>query len=67
MNPNKINTAPESNLISVREAEAPQPPLCFGAAAVPSGIAWILSGNASTKSLRATNSSVESPLTCNKL
>lgn len=55
---------PESNLISVREAEAAQPPVCLGAAGAPSGIDWILSGKARTKSLRAANSSDESPFTC---
>jgi hypothetical protein len=36
----------------------------LGAAGVPSGIAWILSGNERTKSLRAANSCDESPFTC---
>lgn len=56
---------PESNLSSVRGAEVPQPPDGLVAAAEPSGMASILSGNARTRSLRAASSSVESPLTCN--
>lgn len=61
----KLNRVPEveSNFMSVREAEAVQCPVCFGPAAVPSGIASILSGSARTKSLRAASSSCVSPLT----
>lgn len=54
---------PESNLISVREPEARHPPDCLGGAAEPSGMAFILSGSARTKSLRAASSSPERPLT----
>lgn len=62
---NETNRWPESNLICVRDAEAAQPPPDgLGAAAPPSGIAWILSGSARTKSLRAANSSGASPFTC---
>lgn len=42
--------------------EAPQP--CVAAPLVPSGIAWILSGSARTRSLRASSSSLERPFTC---
>lgn len=44
--------------------DEPRPPLLFAAALFPSGMAWILSGNARTKSLRPAKSSRESPLTC---
>lgn len=57
----------ESNLISVREAEATHPPPCFAAAAVPSGMDCILSGSTRTKSFRAASSPPESPLTWSKL
>lgn len=53
----------ESNFISVRDPEAIQFPVFLGPAAVPSGIASILSESARTKSLRVASSSVEIPLT----
>lgn len=61
----KLNRLPkvESNFMSVRDADAVQFPVCFGPAAVPSGIASILSGSARTKSLRVASSSCVSPLT----
>lgn len=47
--------------------EDAQPPVvCLGTAAVPSGMALILSDSASAKSLRALNSCGESPFTCQK-
>lgn len=54
----KVKQVPdvESNLISMWDAEAPHPPLCFAGAAVPSSMDRNLSGRARTKSLRVASS-----------
>lgn len=66
---NTFHSSPEvvSNLIPVLEAEAAQPPVCWDPLLVvdPSGIASILSFSTETKSVRASSSSLESPLTWN--